>query len=280
MCAVQTHTVSNDEVIVQYDEPLRAAANEVIRLYPSLRHELESTFKSRITFRPTVILLKERERFKQLVRNDLVVAVAIGRDNLIIIDNSKMKKNPFTLEETLKHELCHLLLHHYTSGSRLPRWLNEGISQWASGGISEMIAAENKDLLKQAALSGRFIPIETLAGRFPADETSLALAYQESRSIVEFIDSEFGSAAILKILNHLKEGEDADDAVRMGLSVTTAELEERWHDYLRKKYTWFMYVSSHLYQILFFLAALVLVYGYIRFLIRKKAYKDEEELPD
>ena len=275
--AIETNILRKDGVIVQYEKSLQTVAKEIIRIYPGVKRELEKTFGYEIGFRPTIILIKERKYFQKMVGNDLVVAIAVPQDNLIVIDNSKMKTDPFTLETTLKHELCHLLLYHYTEGGNLPKWLNEGISQWVSGGMSEMIMGENKDLLKQATLSGRFIPINNLATRFPNNDKNLMLAYQESRSLVDYIDREFGPGGILQILRHLKSGDEVDTAILKGLSISPEELESKWHNFLRKKFTWFTYLSSHLYQILFFLAALIMVYGFIQFIIQKRAYKDEEE---
>ena len=275
--AIETNIIQKDGVIVQYEKSLQPVAKEIIRIYPAVKRELEKTFGFEIEFRPTVILTDKRKDFRKMVGNDLVVAIAVPRDNLIVIDNSKMKTGPFTLEITLKHELCHLLLYHYTGGGNLPRWLNEGISQWVTGGISEMIMGENKNLLKQSTLSGRFIPLKDLAARFPNDDKNLMLAYQESRSMVDYIDREFGPGKILQILRHLKNGDNADTAILKGLSISPEELESKWHDFLRKKFTWFTYLSSHLYQLLFFFSALILVYGFIQFIIKKRAYRDEEE---
>ncbi|HDH53713.1 MAG TPA: hypothetical protein ENH24_04435, partial [Nitrospirae bacterium] len=156
--AIDTNIVQKNGIIVQYEKSLQAVAKEITRIYPAVKGELEKTFETEIEFRPTVILIDDSNDFRKMVGNNLVVAIAVPRNNLIVIDNSKMKTGPFTLEITLKHELCHLLLYHYTGGGNPPKWLNEGISQWVTGGISEMIMGENKGLLKQATLSGRFIP--------------------------------------------------------------------------------------------------------------------------
>ncbi|HDH06686.1 MAG TPA: hypothetical protein ENH01_13470 [Nitrospirae bacterium] len=278
--AAGINIVQKDGVIVQYEKSLQSVAKKVVRIYPQVKRELEKTFGYEIGFSPTVILIGNSKSFRKMVGNDLVVAIAVPQNNLILIDNSKMKTNPFTLEITLKHELSHLLLYHYTKGGNLPKWLNEGISQWVTGGISEMIMGENKDLLKQATLSGRFIPVKDLAIRFPTDRENLLLAYQESKSIVAYIDREFGSGRILQILGHLRNGDKADTAIMKGLSVSPEELESKWHGFLRKKFTWFTYLSTNLYQFLFFFAALIMVYGFIQFIIKKRAYKDEDDIID
>ncbi len=275
--AIEREIAQNDQVIVQYEKPLQAVADEIIRLYPSVKKELELTFQSSIDFKPVVWIIKDRNAFQKTIGNELAVAVAISAKNLIIIDNSRMKTHPFSLEVTLKHELCHLFLHRFVLKGNLPRWFNEGVSQWASGGISEIIMGENRDLLKQSVLSGRLIRIHELEQRFPGDKKGFRLAYQESLSIVEYIDKEFGADGIRQIMNYLKEGHSIDAAIRKALSIPLYELESSWHESLRKKYTWFTYLSSHLYQILFSFAAFVLIYGFIKLMIRRRAYRDEEE---
>jgi hypothetical protein len=275
--AIETNIVQNDEVTVRYEKSLKTVAKEIIKIYPSVKLELEKTFESEIEFKPTVILMKDRKAFQRMAVIGRIVAVAVPQKNLIVIDNSKMKTHPFTLGTTLKHELCHLLLHHYVQGDRLPKWLNEGISQWVTGGVSELIMEENKDLLKQATISGRFIPIEYLTDQFPGDERSLLLAYQESKGIMEYIVSKFGHNGMVQILNHLRDGDEINVAVKEALTISIEELENNWHNHLRAKYTWFTYLSSNLYQVIFSLAAAVLIYGFVKLLIRKRAYKDEED---
>jgi len=269
--------LQSEEVLVQFEKPLENAAKEVADIYPAVKAELENTFKWRLDFRPTVILIKDSKTFQKIVESGLIVAVAVPQKNLIVIDNSKMNVHPFTLEITLKHELCHLMLHHHISEGNLPKWLNEGIAQWSSGGIAEIIMGESRDILKQASLSGEFISLRGLTDKFPEDERAVLLAYEESKSIVEYIIREFGVSGLLQVLNHLKNGYDVDAAIFKGLSVSFYELENRWHDYLQKRTTWFTYFSNNLYNVLFFLAGLILTYGFIRFLLKKKAYKDEGE---
>jgi hypothetical protein len=160
---------------------------------------------------------------------------------------------------------------------RLPRWFNEGVSQWVSGGITEVIIGENKDFLKQATLSGRFIPISELTKGFPLDNSSLVLAYQESKSIVDYIVKEHGPDGILRIIKHLQEGRTIDSAVIKSLSISMGRLEKQWHNHLKRKYTWYTYLSNNIYQLLFTMAGLVLLYGFIRVILKKRAYKDAED---
>lgn len=267
-------TLQGEEVTVLFEKPLRNAAEEVIEAYPIVKSELEKTFRWEASFRAVIRLTGDSAAFKRTVGNDITVAFAVSERYLMVIDNSKVHSRPFTLKTTLKHELCHLLLHHHIAG--LPRWLDEGVCQWVSGGITELIISSQEPNLTRASLSGNLLSIGEMA-RFPDDEGSLRLAYAESRSVVEYITGEFGREGLLEMLDNLRQGLPLEEAVQKSLHVSVHELEGKWHERLEKRLTWFTYISDNLYFILLALAALITVYGFIRFLIRKKAYRDEEE---
>jgi len=277
LSAEETDTLENELLTVHYERSLRKVAATVQEIYPTVKSEIEAAFGTDIDFRPTVELIKSEKIFQDSVIRGPVVAVAISADNRIVIDNSKMKTYPFSLAVTLKHELCHLFLHNYVGNGTLPRWLNEGISQWVSDGIAEIMVVENKNLLKQATLSRRLLPLKSLQRGFPNDEKLMHLAYEESKSIVEYIIKEYGKDGILSILNGLRNGDSTARAVQNALAVSVVELEDNWHEYLRTKNTWLIYVSSHIYQLLFAFTAIIMVYGFIKFQIRKSRYKDDED---
>jgi ribosomal protein S18 acetylase RimI-like enzyme len=73
----------------------------------------------------------------------------------------------------------------------------------------------------------------------------------------------------------LREGKRIDAAVKGALSLSFGDLEAAWRDHLKQEVTWIVYVSNQLPAILFFLGAVLTVLGFIRFLIRKRKYKDE-----
>jgi len=270
-------TIKNSLVTVQFERPLKKVAETVTKIYPDIKSEIEKNFRSRINFVPTVMLIKDRDSFQGMINSGPVVAVAISKDNLIIIDNSKMKTQPFSLGTTLKHELCHLFLHQHVEKGILPRWLNEGICQNISDGIAEIMIGENRNLLKQAVLSNKLLPMNSLERRFPSEDRPLLLAYEQSKSFVEYMEKEYGPESTLHILNYLKDGKDIGSSVQLVLSIPFGDIEKSWKNNLKRNITWLIYLSSHIYQILFIMAALSMVYGFIRFWIRKKNYRDDEE---
>jgi hypothetical protein len=266
--------IQSNEVIVLFEDPLRNSANAVLKIYPIVKTELENTLGWKLNFRPEIHLIRDRQDFRKIIDSNLTVAFAVPQKYLIVIDNSRMHTKPFTLETTLKHELCHLLLNNYIKKENLPRWLNEGVCQWTSGGIAEIIT-DRKNLTK-AYLSKRMISINSLQ-KFPHDEKSMLLAYEESKSLIEYIVDEFGRQKLLDILDYLREGLSPDEAVRKSLSISIYELETKWHAYLKRRITWLTYLSNNIHTILFLFAALITVAGFIRVLRRKRAYRDEED---
>lgn len=264
-------------VSVAFDAPLSGAAREVARLYPVVRSELETTLGRTVDFRPSVLLVADRRTFAQMAGSTLFVAYALPERLLVVIDASRMSTEPTSLAPTLKHELCHLLLHRSLREAPLPRWLDEGVCQWASGGFAELVSGRRQSALAWAALTGTFIPLKDLEQGFPDDEHSLALAYEESRGLIEYIVATYGRSGILNILEALGSGYAVNDAVGTGLGIPLDVLEQRWQ---KSQRTWTVVLSSlavHLYTLLFVCAALLTIAAYIRVLIRKRRLKDEEE---
>ena len=274
---MNTSILQNEEIVVLFEEPLKVAAEETAGIYPVIKAQLEKTLGWKVNFRPAVLLIKDSKTFEKMAGSNLIVAFAVPQKDLIVIDYSKMKTHPFTIEITLKHELCHLLLHDHIKGKALPSWLDEGIAQWVSGGIAEIIMDRKHATLDEAVLTGKHIRISALTRGFPKDRESLMLAYEASRSLVEYMINTYGIEEVLMALTHLKAGDETAVAISKGLSISLDELERGWHNHLKKKITWALYIINNLYEILFFFAALILVYGFIRGLMKKRAYKDEEE---
>lgn len=264
-----------DEVTLIFEEQQSGAAEEVAKVYPSVMSELAENMGWRVHFKPTVILDRGGEIIKRNTGSNIFVGYAIPERNLIVLDTSRIYGKPFSLKSTLKHELCHLLIHHNIKN--LPRWIDEGVCQWVSGGIAELIAEDGKRELRRAVVSNKLISIRELV-IFPSKD--IILAYEESKSIIEYIEKEYGKQRLLLILSYMKKGYSIDDSIQKAISITILELDEKWQAYLEKKKGWLQYLSNNLYGILFFFAALITLYGFMRMLKKKKEQIDEPEDED
>lgn len=268
--------LEKEGLTILFEDSLKGRAEEFARVYPEIIRELEASLGLSLRLSPTFVLIKERETFRHMVADMPVIAFAIPEKDLIVVDCSRGDRDPFTIEETMKHELSHLLIHHYVGGREIPKWLDEGLAQWVSGGLGELVRNQNRSLLDEAVLSGRLIGMRELSEHFPRSRDILLLAYEESEHFMAYIIRQHGMTGVLKILQHLKTGEEWENAVEQGLGVSFDEIEKAWYDHLRRRKSWFMFLSRHLYEILFSLAALASAYGFIRAQMKKRAYLREE----
>jgi hypothetical protein len=272
----QPSVLQNDDMIVAYEPSQEGAAGEVLRLYPELKKELENIFVWRLDIKPQVVLVKNTRTFRKLSRNELFVAFAVPEKDLIVIDYSRMNRRPFSLRITFKHELCHLLLHRHISSHRLARWFEEGICQWASDGIGEIFVDRSGSGLDAAILADRVLPLRRLTEKFPRDKPSLMLAYEQSKSVVNYIDRQYGKTAILDLLGQLENGASMEAAAVNSLGISIEELENDWLTQLESTPRWLVYLADNLYGILFFLAALLTILGFVRRMMRRKLWESEE----
>ncbi len=263
-------------VTVRYDDSLQAAAREVVALYPKAKAAIEDTLPWKITFKPLVIMA-DRATFQHFSQNARIAAFAVPADNLIVIDHSRVTAGPTTLGATLKHEICHLQLHHYIARGRLPRWLDEGYCQWTSDGVAEVFIDSRTSQIEQAVLAGRLIPLQDLGTSFPSDERSLVLAYEESKSVVEYVIREHGFPSLMAVFDNLKAGDSVDEAIQTALSYPADELEKKWLLALKGHIGWLSYLSTYIYELLFLLCALITIYGFVRIIRRIKTARDQPD---
>jgi hypothetical protein len=280
MSAMDPSVLESQELTVVYDGGLEQSARFAQRMYADSKQELQTLFQWPVSFRPTLVLINDHHQFRQMARHPLVVAYALPSENVMVIDHTRMTTEPFNLQATIKHELCHLVLHHHIKGERLPRWLDEGVCQWASDGLADIILDTRRELLPAAILSGRYLDLANLKHRFPHEKNGLILAYEQSKSIVDYMSRTFGQQGVLDLLELLRQGNELELAVERRFAMTFDQLEARWREHLKKNINWFTYLSIHLYEILFVSAALLTILAFIRRVLRKKAYADQAENSD
>lgn len=273
-------------VTVLYDPPLRQAAREVLKLYPSIRRNLESKIGWPADFEHEVLLVKDTVSFRLAAGTSLVVALARPHESLVIVDYTRAGRRPFDLRETLAHELCHLVLHRHIFGpgrmtrrERLPRWLDEGLCQWASGGIGELEALGRSSEIERAVITRRLMPLSWLEEDFPPQGGDLILAYEESRSVTDYIEASYGERGIRDILGALRDGEHIEEAVYLALGVSLDELEANWLSNLRQRHSFFSWFGNNIYTIIFALGALAALAAFIRVLWKIHMHRDEDDGP-
>ena len=278
--AAATRGAQNDVHVVSGTLPEKPA-RELTALYPTVREELERQLGWSIRKSPTVRLLADRQPMIQLGAHPLTVALAVPEQTLVLIDYPRAVARPFQLRAILKHELCHLLLHQNIPRSILPRWLDEGICQWVSDGMTEVLAQPGRSRLvgRRAAT----VSLRTLERAFPEDDPSFLLAYEISRSFVSYLLGRFGREGVLALLAALSRGQSPEEAFDLVFSRSLAHLEGEWRESLSRKSVTFSYLSYHIYELLFACGAMLLLLAFIRVVHkRRKELRNafETERPD
>lgn len=264
------------EAVFVFPPGLAQAAQNLAGVYPELGRELRESLGWEYDRTPTVVLIDDRARFEEWAGNPFFSAFAVPERELIVLDHHRLS-DPGALRATFKHELCHLLLGRHIGRDRLPRWLNEGVAQWSSDGLSELLAGQETVSLPAAAASGRLFRLSALAEGFPHTRSGLALAYAQSRSVVDYLVREHGRRGLLDLLAALKAGDAPEDAIRTALGISPAQLESDWRESLETTPAWLLFLAQYLYEFLFAGAALSTVYGFIRLRLRHRRYTDGED---
>ncbi len=273
----KTLNLITEQASIFYDNALSSVARETAEKLPSIIKELEKSIGLKTNSSPMIFLIKGSKNFQQITGSDLIVAYAVPGRNSIFIDTSRVFSKPFSLETTLKHELCHMLLHQHIESTNLPRWFDEGVCQWVSGGISEIVSFQDSSILEKAILSDNLFSIHDLH-RFPGERNSILLAYQQSKSFIEYISEKYGDNILKEVIGNLSSGKNVNESFKEVISINLNELERNWQKSLRKKHSWFLYFSNNIYTIIFLLLSMLTIYGFYRLIKKKREYKDEEEI--
>lgn len=93
---------------------------------------------------------------------------------------------------------------------------------------------------------------------------------------IDYIISTKGKAGLLEILGFMKNGATLRKAILQALGTPLYKIEEDWQASLKQNIVWFAHLSYYLYEILFALGGLMVVYAFIKVLRKKRAYMEEE----
>ncbi len=161
--------------------------------------------------------------------------LAVARFGRIIMLSPRATRSGFHWEDTLAHELTHLLVTRATR-DRAPLWLQEGVAKREENRWREERPFDAKDWAEETAARalrrGRQIGIDKLGpsiAMLPTPEAA-STAYAEVQSFVSYFVREQGDAALRLLFADLK-GLGADDpssALRSVSGYDLAQWNRRW----------------------------------------------------
>lgn len=145
---------------------------------------------------------------------------------VILVTAANARTAAAELRHSIPHELNHLLLYQATKSaySSLPRWFDEGLAR-----LMEANPDPNEQLiLGEAVSNGATIPFVQLCAAFPLDGRGAVLAYAQSASLMNYIQTEYGSRALSQMVQALADGADCESVTTRVLTISLAQLNQNW----------------------------------------------------
>lgn len=140
---------------------------------------------------------------------------------------------PPNLDETLTHELSHVLLYRAAGGQHLPLWFVEGLAVHQAGEHR----LQRIQTLWEAAIVDEVLPIATLSSHFPSRPQQVNLAYAQSADLVEYLlRSQTDKARLTELLVSARAGASFDQALLSAYRVDLAYLERDWRHSLSERF--------------------------------------------
>ena len=153
------------------------------------------------------------------------LAVALPPRRAVVLRCDRLVQGEDFLEPTLRHELAHLVLGDVArrSGRRIPRWLDEGLAQYAERAV---LTREQELELGAAARFGTLEPFSSLERDFPPHAREAQRAYELSLGFVLWLDRKPG--AVRALVQDLEEGASAEEAIRDVAGKPSGEAMAEW----------------------------------------------------
>jgi tetratricopeptide (TPR) repeat protein len=175
---------------------------------------------------PIVVLVYSEEAFQQVRQGpDWIGGVYDGKIRIPFPRSAAAQES---LKSTLVHEYTHAIIHDITR-DQCPVWLNEGIAEFEEARTRK----PNLQLLQSAVSKGQLIPLASLDHAFQSRDANVAgLAYQQSYSLIAYLDQKYRFFRVRRVLDNLAQGLPIEEALQAELRLSTSQLEQQWQRWL------------------------------------------------
>ncbi|MBP3192350.1 peptidase MA family metallohydrolase [Natronogracilivirga saccharolytica] len=200
--------------------------------------QLSSDFRHQLNDRIAVIIYDSHTDFSQTNVVPLPVdAQGIGG----VTDKIKNRITiPFMghygdYRQVLHHELVHAMFNDKFYGGtiqsiiqnniqlRIPLWFEEGLAEYVSLGWD----TDTDMFIRDAVMNNNMPPIPMMRG---------FMAYRGGQAFWNFIVEEYGREKIGEILHRVRQTRSVESGLRQSLGISMSDLNDRFHDWLRKMY--------------------------------------------
>jgi peptidase MA superfamily protein len=246
-------------------------------IIPSLESERERVAKDLQVTPPQtvkVVVAPDLKSFSQVQKRPVppwVSGTAYPGQNMIVLRPlAGHEVRHSSIQSVIAHEYTHILLHEKLGDTRIPKWLDEGLSVHMA---NESLYARAEKLIP-IAITGRYIPFRQIENEFPYSQHQASIAYAQSEDFINYLINEHGHETFMLYLDKMAAGEDPDDALYNAYEVTLFDLETKWLEKTRRTYIFLSLGSGG--GLLWFLMSVLAIVAYGRKAIAMKKLKYAE----
>jgi tetratricopeptide (TPR) repeat protein len=221
-----------EEVLVPYLletlEAQRAALQQDLGYLPPARVAVE-------LLETTRALAKASTLSEQEIKTSGTIAIC--KFNKLMVVSPKALLRGYDWLDTAAHEYVHYVVTRLTRNNA-PIWLHEGLAKWEEtrwrGAPGEALSPFSAALVRDAARRGKLITFAEMhpsMAKLPSQEAA-ALAFAEVVLAVEYLQKKGGPAVLPRLLDLVRGGKEAEEAVAEALGVPFGAFLADWKRYL------------------------------------------------
>ncbi len=162
----------------------------------------------------------------RLTGRDWVGAHAVPELGVILVTAVNIRTAAADLGQSIPHELVHFYLHHSNpaQAEAIPAWLNEGLATVAETETRPTF----ENVLETAVDDNATFPFNQLCDSFPNGESDVLLAYAQSSSLIQYLQTQYGNDALKQLVAHYQDGASCDSGIQRTFDMSLAELNNEW----------------------------------------------------
>lgn len=173
------------------------------------------------------------------------VAYAIGNASLVVLIPNRNTGYPDNdLETTFYHEIAHVLVARAAGRRPVPRWFNEGVAMVAARDSGPGWGLDDQSRLLWATIRRDGSQLVKLDQRFAEGPHAAAQAYSLSAAFVRYVQDEFGSGALSRILAQIRQGHSFQTAFQQATGTSLYQAEEDFWQDLDLSHKWIPFLTS------------------------------------
>lgn len=202
--------------------------------YVAMRKDMQFDILDRIP----ILVYNSHNDFEQTNVTYYMIEESVGgftevfKDRVVLPFQGNYEEFRHVIHHELTHAVMFQMLYGRSMGNavtqmarfQVPLWVAEGLAEYESLGWD----TESDMFIRDAVINGYLPDIDQLYG---------FLVYKGGQSVLNYLADKYGGPKIGEVLGKMRVHRNAEQALKKGIGLDTAELSKRWHKYL-KKYYW------------------------------------------